>query len=43
MFDLEEWKKQNITGIYHYWQDLVSSRLRKLLLAVFVLTGFILL
>jgi alpha-1,4-galacturonosyltransferase len=43
MFDLDVWKKQNITGIYHYWQDLVSSRLRKLLLAVFVLTGFILL
>ena len=26
MFDLKEWKKRNITGIYHYWQDLVSSR-----------------
>lgn len=23
MFDLKEWKKRNITGIYHYWQDLV--------------------
>ncbi|KAK3131324.1 hypothetical protein QOZ80_6BG0504960 [Eleusine coracana subsp. coracana] len=26
MFDLEEWKKQNITGIYHYWQDLNEDR-----------------
>jgi len=24
MFDLKEWRKRNITGIYHYWQDLVS-------------------
>lgn len=24
MFDLREWKKRNITGIYHYWQDLVN-------------------
>jgi alpha-1,4-galacturonosyltransferase len=24
MFDLQEWKKRNITGIYHKWQDLVS-------------------
>lgn len=24
MFDLKEWKKRNITGIYHYWQDLVK-------------------
>lgn len=23
MFDLKEWTKRNITGIYHYWQDLV--------------------
>ncbi|EEC81341.1 hypothetical protein OsI_24527 [Oryza sativa Indica Group] len=26
MFDLKEWKKQNITGIYHYWQDLNEDR-----------------
>lgn len=26
MFDLKEWKKQNITGIYHRWQDAVSQR-----------------
>jgi len=32
MFDLKEWKKRNITGIYHYWQDLVSSGIRNLLL-----------
>ena len=24
VFDLKEWKKQNITGIYHRWQDLVK-------------------
>jgi len=24
MFDLSEWRKQNITGVYHYWQNLVS-------------------
>lgn len=23
MFDLREWRKRNITGIYHYWQDMV--------------------
>lgn len=23
MFDLKEWRKRNITGIYHYWQDAV--------------------
>lgn len=23
IFDLKEWKKRNITGIYHRWQDLV--------------------
>ncbi|CAG7873471.1 unnamed protein product, partial [Brassica rapa] len=22
MFDLREWRKRNITGIYHYWQDM---------------------
>ncbi|KAK8940435.1 putative galacturonosyltransferase 3 [Platanthera zijinensis] len=22
IFDLKEWKRRNITGIYHYWQDL---------------------
>ncbi|CAL1399314.1 unnamed protein product [Linum trigynum] len=26
MFDLKEWKKQNITGIYHYWQDQNEDR-----------------
>lgn len=25
IFDLKEWKKRNMTGIYHRWQDLVSS------------------
>lgn len=24
MFDLEEWKKKDITGIYHKWQNMVS-------------------
>lgn len=24
IFDLKEWKKQNITGIYHRWQDAVT-------------------
>ncbi|KAJ6820107.1 putative galacturonosyltransferase 3 [Iris pallida] len=28
IFDLKEWKKRNITGIYHYWQD--SNEDRKL-------------
>ncbi|KAE8796021.1 putative galacturonosyltransferase 3 [Hordeum vulgare] len=26
MFDLKEWKKRNITGIYHYWQNLNEDR-----------------
>ncbi|CAN6192408.1 unnamed protein product [Urochloa humidicola] len=26
MFDLKEWRKRNITGIYHYWQDLNEDR-----------------
>ncbi|KAH9312176.1 hypothetical protein KI387_027211 [Taxus chinensis] len=26
IFDLEEWKKQNITGIYHRWQRLNKDR-----------------
>ena len=25
MFDLEQWKKKDITGIYHKWQNMVSS------------------
>lgn len=25
IFDLKEWRRQNITGIYHHWQDLVKS------------------
>lgn len=25
MFDLKEWKRRNITGIYHHWQELVSN------------------
>ena len=24
IFDLKEWRKRNMTGIYHYWQDLVK-------------------
>jgi alpha-1,4-galacturonosyltransferase len=24
MFDLSEWRKQNINDVYHYWQNLVS-------------------
>lgn len=27
IFDLKQWKKRNITGIYHYWQDSVSKEL----------------
>ncbi|CAL9781307.1 unnamed protein product [Musa acuminata subsp. burmannicoides] len=27
IFDLKEWKKRNITGIYHYWQDLNEDRM----------------
>ncbi|KAF2302481.1 hypothetical protein GH714_036529 [Hevea brasiliensis] len=26
MFDLKEWRRQNITGIYHHWQDLNEDR-----------------
>ncbi|KAL3752589.1 hypothetical protein ACJRO7_000057 [Eucalyptus globulus] len=26
MFDLKEWKKRNITGIYHRWQELNEDR-----------------
>lgn len=25
IFDLKQWRKRNITGIYHYWQDRVKS------------------
>lgn len=24
IFDLKEWRKRNMTGIYHYWQDMVT-------------------
>ncbi|KAJ8500981.1 hypothetical protein OPV22_011533 [Ensete ventricosum] len=27
VFDLEEWKKQNITDVYHHWQNLNHDRL----------------
>uniref|UniRef100_A0A0E0LFK3 Hexosyltransferase n=1 Tax=Oryza punctata TaxID=4537 RepID=A0A0E0LFK3_ORYPU len=27
MFDLEEWKKKDITGIYHKWQNMNENRL----------------
>ncbi|XP_010555175.1 PREDICTED: probable galacturonosyltransferase 3 isoform X2 [Tarenaya hassleriana] len=26
MFDLKEWRKRNITGIYHHWQDMNEDR-----------------
>ncbi|KAL6990588.1 polygalacturonate 4-alpha-galacturonosyltransferase [Sarracenia purpurea var. burkii] len=26
IFDLEEWKRQNITEVYHYWQNLNNDR-----------------
>ncbi|KAI4367355.1 hypothetical protein MLD38_023101 [Melastoma candidum] len=26
MFDLKQWRKRNITGIYHHWQDLNEDR-----------------
>ncbi|KAG5248188.1 galacturonosyltransferase [Salix suchowensis] len=26
MFDLKQWKRSNITGIYHHWQDLNEDR-----------------
>lgn len=26
IFDLKQWKKRNITGIYHYWQDSNEDR-----------------
>ncbi|KAG5526902.1 hypothetical protein RHGRI_032980 [Rhododendron griersonianum] len=26
VFDLKEWRKQDITGIYHHWQDLNEDR-----------------
>lgn len=26
MFDLKEWRKRNMTGIYHYWQDMNEDR-----------------
>ncbi|KAG2584719.1 hypothetical protein PVAP13_6KG336700 [Panicum virgatum] len=26
VFDLSEWRKQNITGVYHYWQNLNANR-----------------
>lgn len=29
VFDLKEWKKQNITEVYHSWQNLVSDKLIK--------------
>lgn len=29
IFDLEEWKKRDITGIYHRWQTMVSSNVHE--------------
>ncbi|XAR73059.1 Polygalacturonate 4-alpha-galacturonosyltransferase [Bertholletia excelsa] len=26
IFDLKEWRRRNITGIYHYWQDMNEDR-----------------
>ncbi|KAG0535361.1 hypothetical protein BDA96_04G359800 [Sorghum bicolor] len=26
MFDLSEWRKQNITDVYHYWQNMNANR-----------------
>ncbi|XP_022989352.1 probable galacturonosyltransferase 3 isoform X1 [Cucurbita maxima] len=26
IFDLKEWRKRNMTGIYHYWQDMNEDR-----------------
>lgn len=25
MFDLKEWRKQHLTGVYHHWQNMVST------------------
>lgn len=25
IFDLKQWRKRNLTGVYHYWQDLVRN------------------
>lgn len=30
VFDLEEWRKQNITQVYHSWQKLVSALIHQL-------------
>lgn len=27
IFDLKEWRKQNLTGVYHHWQELNKDRL----------------
>lgn len=35
MFDLKEWRKRNITGIYHYWQN----KVRFLVLFFFLFFG----
>lgn len=35
-FDLNEWKRRNITGIYHYWQDLVTTTFFRYIFALFL-------
>jgi alpha-1,4-galacturonosyltransferase len=32
IFDLKEWKRQNITDVYHTWQKLVSNLLEDVFL-----------
>lgn len=35
IFDLREWRKRDITGIYHHWQDMVWNRLTLTFLLLF--------
>lgn len=41
IFDLEEWKRQNITGVYHSWQKLVTNIiLNRFFLWMMLFSGF---
>lgn len=41
IFDLEEWKRQNITGVYHSWQKLVTNIiLSRFFLWMMLFSGF---
>ena len=40
IFDLDQWKRQNITGVYHRWQKLVMIVILDPFLWMMLLSGF---